>query len=93
MAKRINPDYTLTGRITDSKGTPLAGISVLAFDKDPKSPDDPLGKALTDAEGKYVIQFVDDAFRKHGVERTGPDVYIRVYDGDMLLGESPIKHN
>lgn len=93
MEKQTKLAYTLGGRIKNQNNLPLAGLIVIAFDKDPKSSDDPLGTAITDAEGKYAIHFGKAEFQKRGVERTGPDIYVRVYDEDKFLGESPIKRN
>ncbi len=88
------PDYTLSGRITDRLGQPLAGLTVRAKDQDPKTPANSLGKeALTDADGRYAIRFTDKEFKIGGVESGGPDVFIGVYDDDELLGESPVTRN
>ncbi len=94
MTTKPNPDYTLTGRITNRQGEPLEGLIVRAYDHDPLTPADPLGKeALTDVEGRYKISFTEKDFKVGGLESGGPDVFIRVYDGDELLGESPVKRN
>ncbi len=89
MATRSNSPYTLNGRITDWQGEPLEGLTVRAYDKDPLSADDFLGEAVTDEDGRYVILFTEEQFRPSVLELGGPDVYIRVFDGDRLLGESP----
>ncbi len=94
MATKQNSNYILSGRITDPQGEPLAGLIVHAYDQDPKTPDNPLGKeAVTDQDGRYIIPFTESNFKVSGVESGGPDVFIRVYDGDKPLGESPVKRN
>ena len=67
---------------------------VRAYDQDPKAPENHLGKdAVTDAEGRYESSFTENDFKVGGVESGGPDVFIRVYDGDELPGESTVKRD
>lgn len=94
MATQSRSKYIITGRIINRQNEPLEGLTVRAYDQDPKAPANPLGKdAITDAEGRYTISFTDKDFKVGGAESGGPDVFIRVYDGDALLGESPVKRN
>ncbi|MEK6281256.1 MAG: neuraminidase-like domain-containing protein [Acidobacteriota bacterium] len=88
MANSSNSPYTLNGRVTDQRGEPLEGLTVRAYDKDTLSADDFLGEARTDADGRYRISFTEEQFRPSVLEVGGPDVYIRVFDGDRMLGES-----
>jgi hypothetical protein len=88
-----NLNYFLSGKITSLKGEPLNGLTVRAYDKDPVSPDDALGSALTDEAGLYSIQFTTKNFQTGGFERSGPDVYISVFSGEDLLGISKIQKN
>jgi hypothetical protein len=83
----MGSQYVVTGRITNLQGQPLEGLIVHAFDSDPTTPDDPLGQAITDAEGRYSVEFSTDT---GGREIGGPDVYIRVYRDTRLLGQSPV---
>ncbi|HMQ90867.1 MAG TPA: carboxypeptidase-like regulatory domain-containing protein, partial [Flavilitoribacter sp.] len=93
MAKS-SKSYTLNGAITDLQGQALEGLTVRAYDLDPKTPENPLGQpALTDAQGKYSIPFAEEDFKIGGVESGGPDVFIRVYAGEELLGESGVTKN
>jgi receptor-binding and translocation channel-forming TcA subunit of Tc toxin/ABC toxin-like protein/neuraminidase-like protein len=84
---RKHSEYKITGRITNLQGQPLEDLVVKAFDSDPITSDDPLGEAITDGEGRYSITFSDDAL---GWEFGGPDVFIRVYREDRMLGQSPV---
>ncbi|HFE37715.1 MAG TPA: carboxypeptidase regulatory-like domain-containing protein [Gammaproteobacteria bacterium] len=93
MATKRKPNYSLYGKISDRSGEPISGLSVRAFDQDPKSPNDPLGEATTSEEGRYLIRFEEKDFMVGGVESGGPDVFIRVYDGEELLGESDVRRN
>jgi hypothetical protein len=64
-------------------------LIVRAYDQDPKAPEN----AVTDAEGRYESSFTENDFKVGGVESGGPDVFIRVYDGDELPGESTVKRD
>jgi carotenoid cleavage dioxygenase len=70
--------------VEEESGRPLAGLRVRAFDKDVLL-DDPLGDAVTNAQGQFEISYTEANFR--GFHETLPDVYIRVYDesGERLL--------
>lgn len=93
MATQSHSTYIIAGRITNTQASPLKGLAVRAYDQDPKT-NNPLGKeAVTDTEGRYTISFTEKDFKVGGVESGGPDVFIRVFDGDQLLGESPAKRN
>src|SRR3712207_6803294 len=84
--------YTLSGRITNRQNEPLEGLDVRAFNQPPRPPENRLGKAVTDAEGVYKINFTEKDFKPGGAEG-GPDVFIRVFEGERLLGESPVSRN
>ena len=85
--------WTICGRVTVCvTGQPVAGLKVLAFDRDWLA-DDPLGFGLTDAQGKFRINYVGADFR-HGTWINielfgGPDVYFRIEgpSGAVLLNE------
>ena len=93
MTTKPPPNYMLRGRITNLQGDPLEGLIVRAFDKDPKSGDDLLGQSLTDANGRYTIRYTEAQFKSGGVESGGPDVYIRVYDGEKEIGHSDFERS
>ena len=94
MATNTSLDYTVGGRIADQNNKVLVGVVVHAYDQDPNTPDNHLGKGVfTDTDGKYSIHFTGKDFKIGGVESGGPDVFIRVYADNKLLGESPVKRN
>src|SRR5215211_1297918 len=94
MATQPNPDYTLTGRTTNRQSEPLEGLIVRAYDQNPKTPENPLGKeGVTGVEGRYNVGLTGKDFQVGGMESGGPDVFIRMYDGDELWGESLGKRN
>ncbi len=86
--------YLVSGRITDQARQPIEGVTIRAFDQDPSTPDNLLGEpAMTDAEGFYSIAFTEADFKIGGHESGGPDVFIRAFDGERMLGESDVKRN
>ncbi len=88
MATQPNPEYTLTGLITDRQGEPLEGLIVRRSRSGHHNACRPSGReAITNAEGRYTIRSTEKDFKG------GVDVFIRVYDGEELLGESPVKRN
>jgi hypothetical protein len=82
--------FRVQGTVKESEtGRPLSGHIVRAFDKDLLFDDD-LGLAITDEQGRFLIQFTEDAFRDF--MELSPDLYLRVYDstGERLLHQTPI---
>jgi len=91
MATKLDPNYILRGRITNLQDEPLQGVIVRAYDQDPKTPENRLGQeATTDQDGHYAIHFTEADFKLGGKESGGPDVFIRVYDSENMLGESSV---
>lgn len=86
--------WVITGRVTRcGSDEALAGVTVHAFDADLVQDDD-LGSAVTDADGRFRIDFMGADFRDTAVrgvsyEAGGPDLYFRIdgSDGRVLLGE------
>jgi hypothetical protein len=70
--------------VEDETGKPLEGLRVRALDKDFLF-DDRLGDAVTDAQGRFEIDYSEAHFRDFN--ETEPDIYIRVFDpdGEKLL--------
>lgn len=88
--------WTICGQVMvcDTK-TPVMGVKVFAFDVD-WIQNDPLGNAVTDASGKFRIDYVTSDFQKTPLSPFinvewigGPDLYFRVEapDGTPLLVE------
>jgi|GEM_PF-337779 len=71
-------EYVVKGRIRDSEGKQLSGISVNAYDKDPVS-DDLLGSSLTDNDGHFEIVFSEKDFDRFHIEGE-PEVYLKIND-------------
>jgi 5-hydroxyisourate hydrolase-like protein (transthyretin family) len=77
VAKTSNPNYTLSGQITNRQRQPLPELTVRAYDQDPQSPDNFLGEAVTNEDGRYTIRFTEAQFKTSGKEirsfRAGDD--------------------
>ena len=89
--------WTICGRVTTcgQDQVAVAGVKVSAFDGDWWQ-DDPLGSAITDAEGKFRIDYLTEDFQTTpfspliNVEFvSGPDLYFKIEDagGNTLLSE------
>jgi len=92
--------WVICGRVTSCENkTPLAGVKVFAFDRDWLQ-DDPLGDALTDADGKFRIDYASEDFATTPFSPlinlelvSGPDIYFRLEagGGTVLLDEPPAR--
>ena len=88
--------WVICGKVTVCKTQmPVAGLKVFAFDVDWLQ-DDALGSAVTDANGKFRIDYVLSDFNRTPLSPFinfelvgGPDVYFRIEDsgGTVLLDE------
>src|SRR5918999_448600 len=77
-------NYTSHGRLVEEHtDTPVAGLRVEAWDKDPTS-DDYLGSAVSGPDGEFTITFDESMFADWGSERY-PDVYFKVFRCDDLF--------
>lgn len=73
--------FTVSGRVSRSDGSPLAGLTVTAFDCDMRH-EQPLGEAKTDAQGAYTITYRRSQFRR--ADKAQADLRIRVTDEDGI---------
>jgi hypothetical protein len=88
--------WVICGRVTHCETRrPIRGVRVRALDVD-WIQDDPLGDAITDAQGRFRIYYGRSMFRRTpflglSAEISGPDVYFRIeaLDGTVLLAERP----
>ena len=85
--KRPVQTFRITGRVSDrNTGHGMASLIVEAVDKDILN-EQPLGRATTDAEGRYEITFSSHQIGKG--KTGGPDIVVRVFDQKgYALGES-----
>lgn len=87
--------WVICGRVVVcDTGAPVSGVKVSAFDVDWLQ-DDPLGSAITDATGKFRIDYVAADFKKDVLGLNielfgGPDLYFKVetLSGTAILAES-----
>ena len=75
-------EFVLKGRVIDPRNTPMPGVRVLAFDDDPWiNPDDFLGEAATNGNGRFEIEFDRSKFAPVWEFLEGsPDVYLVLRD-------------
>jgi hypothetical protein len=83
--------FNIVGRIRDEDNHSVEGYTVQGFDKDPGiylHPDDRLGKARTDSEGAFSINFGEDAFKDWF--ESNPKIYLTIRDqtGRILIETS-----
>jgi cholesterol oxidase len=71
-------EYVIKGRIRDSEGKALSGITVNGFDKDLIS-SDLLGSSKTDNDGRFEIPFDTNDFDRFHIEGE-PEVYLKIID-------------
>lgn len=90
MATKSTENYVVSGLITAQRGAPLQGLTVRAFNQVPKAPENFLGEAVTDTEGRYEITFTEKNLEVGDAQSPDPNVFIRVFDGRQQLGESPV---
>lgn len=83
--------FRIHGRVTTAAGSPLAGVTVRAFDRDLRS-ETLLGKVSTDAAGLYEVRYGPDVLRR--AEKGSADIVVRVSTAeDSPLASSPILFN
>ncbi len=88
MKKQSTTSYIVSGRVTNQQRQPIVGLTVQAFDQDPKG-ENQLGKStVTDENGAYQIAYTDEDFRIGGKESGGADIIVRVFEKDVLLSET-----
>jgi hypothetical protein len=102
MDAQTTSTYTVTGRITTAQGGPAGGMTVRAFQRDSGSAERQVGPAaVTDTDGRYVINFAGDGDHLHATGIPGSSgggggdqrsvLFIRVFDGDEKVGQSDPK--
>ncbi len=89
--------WIICGRVVHCKTQqPIGGVEVSAFDRDWLQ-DDPLGKAITDSNGHFLIKYTQAEFTPGALIDIelfgGPDLYFHVHhpSGAPLLIEPPSK--
>ncbi|HWG91811.1 MAG TPA: phospholipase D-like domain-containing protein [Candidatus Thermoplasmatota archaeon] len=67
-----------SGRVLDETGRPLAGLLVSVHNRNLMGPDDLLGTAFTDPEGRYDVRYPPEAYTRFLVTR--PDLQVTIHD-------------
>lgn len=76
--------FTINGVVISSDGTPAPGLLVRAWDEDRSSQNDLLGEVITDAKGRFMIQFTESAFLDERGERA-PSLNFQIGRGKALM--------
>jgi hypothetical protein len=93
--------FTVSGKIKQPNGPPFPGVTVRAFNKDlpslgPRGETQLGTDAVTDADGFYKIFFTERDLQKassNGRDKLRPDLFIRAFDGEIVLGQSVVNFN
>ncbi len=82
------------GQVVDAEtGKPLAGMVVLAYDKDVIK-DDYLGKTTTDKDGRFRIEFPQRAFQgAMALTEGAPDIYLKVTHPDGRHMKTKVRYD
>ena len=75
--------FRITGRVIDQTGQGVEGLRVKAWDKDLIF-DDSLGKATTDEQGCFTIEFDESYYQELCFDRK-PDIFFKVYKDNTLV--------
>jgi hypothetical protein len=84
--------WVVRGRVTDSEGKGLGGLTVSVFDRDLLF-DDLLGRTDTDDNGNYQLIYPVSEFRD--LIEKAPDIYVRVMDqsgNSLYTSEGAIRY-
>lgn len=89
----VTPDaWIVRGRVTDSEGKGLSGLTVSVYDKDLIFADR-LGRTKTDENGNYLLMYRAEEFRD--LIEKNPDIYMKVLDqnGETLYSsKNPVRY-
>lgn len=91
MPKTIPVKYGLSGSINNVSDQPLSRVTVVAYRKEADGTEHAIGTAKTDKNGKYYIPFVHGQDEGTEENLAAPDVFIRVFSGNEVVQESPLK--
>ncbi len=80
----------VSGRVIDESKVGVAGLTVLVYDHDVLFPDEPLGRAETDANGDFKVSYPAGSY---GLE-AAPDLQLRVFDRtNRRVHQSDVEQN
>jgi hypothetical protein len=91
IANPDEPALLVQGIVRDPQGILLAGIPIMAFDRDLRT-EQLLGQSRTNDQGSYQISYSTRQFRKH--EKGSADLVVKAFAADRtLLATSPVMFN
>ena len=83
--------FLVEGTVSGHLTVALGGLRVQIMDKGAGGCDVRLAVSTTDENGAYRCVFNDTDLRRRGKER--PDLQARVFAGQTMVGESPVRYN
>jgi hypothetical protein len=85
--KPATDEFRVSGMVRDADGKPIPRVTVRAFDRDLRH-EQLLGEAHTDTQGKYLINYSEEQFRKR--EKGSADLVVKAFavDGSPLVASA-----
>jgi peptidoglycan hydrolase-like protein with peptidoglycan-binding domain len=83
--------YHVAGTVTSPDRAGTGGLVVVVVDRSAGRDDDPVGRTVTDARGRYTLRFAVPSVRERRKQQ--PDLQVRVYSDTTLLGESAVRYD
>ncbi len=84
----VTPPFVVKGLVRETDGTPIAGVTVQAYDQDLRL-DTLLGQARTNQQGTFSISYRASQFKRPG--KTSADLYVKASDATgKQVAESPV---
>lgn len=84
------PGYVVDGRVASRTSAAVAGLTVRVFDR-AVGGDMQLAETKTERRGSYEASFPLGFVRRRG--KDAPDLQVRVFDGERLLGASSVRYD
>ncbi len=79
------------GRIVNPRGRPMEGVTVNVYDKDVMV-DDHLGKAVTEENGKFRVEFTQADYTPPFSPGEGrPDIYLKLTHADGRVHKTQVR--
>jgi hypothetical protein len=84
----VPEDWSVSGIVLEDGKVFPTPLTVKAFDRFPNQNETLLGEISTGSNGSYTINYKKFAFQSHDSGRVSPNLFIRVFSGDVLVATS-----
>src|SRR4051794_33850898 len=89
-SSRRAKSYGVSGRVYSAQRAGVGGLGVELVDKSVAVPDVVLASSVTDIDGNYQMNY---SLAKVQIRRKAvPDIQLRIYSGDFLVGVSEVRY-